>query len=96
MVMAVLIGLKTKLELKNHGPQNNKSFSIENQGAKFFVKVAQGDKGLMAVPLERIDAFEVANLYILQLQRLYPALKTAQDVLEMIRAMATTPKQGEQ
>jgi len=70
-VLAVLLGYKPECAYQNHGPQNNKGFRIENQGAKFFVNLMEKGKKLVAVPMEHIDAFYAANLLMHQLQKNY-------------------------
>lgn len=70
-VAAVLFGFQQKCEFKNHGPDNNKGFSIERQQGQFFVRVFT--KGAnVAVPMYAPDAYHVAVLVLRQLQALSP------------------------
>lgn len=71
MVAAVLLGFLPKCEFKNHGPDNNKGFSIERQQGQFFVRVFT--KGAnVAVPMYMPDAYHVTALVLRQLQALSP------------------------
>ena len=65
--LGVLFGYLPKFEGSSHGPKNDKFFSIENQGDKFFVKVGQGNKEnlkCVSVPMTLGDAFWVACLFV--------------------------------
>lgn len=84
-VLAVLIGASPGCEFKNHGPENNKGFSIENQGDKFFVRVF-GPGEVRAVPIPVEYAYAVASLVIRQLQLGAPWL-CGDGVLHLVRAI---------
>lgn len=65
--LGVLFGYLPKFEGNSHGPKNDKFFSIENQGDKFFVKVGQGSKEnlkCVSVPMTLGDAFWVACMFV--------------------------------
>ena len=65
--LGVLFGYLPKFEGNSHGPKNDKFFSIENQGDKFFVKVGQGSKEnlkCVSVPMTLGDAFWVACIFV--------------------------------
>jgi len=80
--LCVLVGYGPRAEFKNHGPANDKGFSIEHQGDKFFVRVWAKDQGVKAVPLSREDAFHVAGLFLRQLCLAAPWM-TAGDHLQV-------------
>lgn len=67
VTLCVLVGYLPKAEFKNHGPANDKGFSIEHQGDKLFVRVWARDQGVKAVPMSRDDAFYVVGLFLRQL-----------------------------
>lgn len=71
-VLAVLLGSSPSCEFKSHGPQKDKGFSMERQGAKVFIKVFAKDQGVKAVPVEASDVFYITTLFIRQLQKSMP------------------------
>lgn len=62
LFLCVLLGFRKSLECTAHGAQNEKSFSIENQGDKFFVKVRAGQR-TVAVPMTLGDSWWVGALF---------------------------------
>jgi len=63
---AVMLGFNKKCEFKNHGPENNKGFSLEDQGDKVFCRVFT--KGAShSVPISKEDRFHVGALMMRQL-----------------------------
>lgn len=75
VVAAVLLGVMTKCEFKNHGQDNSKGFSIERQeGGKVFIKVMAKDQGVKAVPVGPADVFYIASLVMRQLRKANPWL----------------------
>lgn len=92
-VTAVLMGLLPSCEYRNHGPDNNKGFSMQRQeGGKVFVRVFEGDKGAKAVPIEASDVFHVASLCLRQLMLNSPWLDTA-GILATLRATVAVTAQ---
>lgn len=88
-VTAVLMGLLPRCEYKNHGPDNNKGFSMERQdGGKVFVRVFEGEKGVKAVPVEAADVYHVAGLCMRQLMLNAPWLD-ATGILATLRTTVT-------
>mgnify|MGYP006274219855 CR=1 FL=1 len=73
-VAAVLLGYSDKVEFSSHGPQANKSFSVERQDQGFFVRVYQGGNSVRAVPMSATDAFQVALLLLRRIQAGQPGL----------------------
>lgn len=99
---AVLFGFLSKAEGKNHGEDNSKGFSIEDQGDKLFVRVFTKGHNIKAVPMFPEDAFYVAGLFMRQLKLNMPWM-TGAEILGMLqrvcasrRAASTTngPQQG--
>jgi hypothetical protein len=78
VVAAVLLGLVPACEFKNHGPANDKGFSMECQGDKVFVRVFAKGHGVRSVPIDAPDAFRVLALVLRQLRRQSPWLDGAQ------------------
>ena len=69
LVAAFLLGFSSsKLELKNHGPEANKSLTLEEQKGKLFVKVAQTGRAPVPVPVEPADVFAWGELCMVALQ----------------------------
>lgn len=84
VVCAVMVGLLARCEYRNHGPENDKGFSIERQQQNYFVRLwARGQN--FAVPMTADDGFYVATLLVRQVQKQHASLKTATDVLNMLR-----------
>lgn len=77
VVAAVLLGGLPRCEYKNHGPDHHKGFSLEDQGATFFVRVFAKDQPVRAVPMIPEEAFPVAALVLRQLQAATPGLEGA-------------------
>lgn len=69
LFLAVLLGYLPSFEGKAHGPANDKSFSIENQGRQFFVKVRHKDK-TVAVPVPLGDAWWLSTMFLKVLMKL--------------------------
>ncbi len=87
-VLGVLLSVKSKFEGTAHGVENDKGFSIEHQGDKFFGKIQQKNKGMRAVPITFADATEVAALVIGQLCK----VMRMSDVALMNLVMRMQPK----
>ncbi|MEE4377187.1 MAG: hypothetical protein V2J55_06690 [Candidatus Competibacteraceae bacterium] len=83
MVAAVLLGFRPKCEFTNHGDQNNKGFSIEDQGQHVFIRVFAKDQPVRAVPVTPEDAFRITTLLLRQLQSACPWL-TGGDLISLI------------
>lgn len=73
IVASVFLGFLPSCEFKNHGPENNKGFSIENQGGKLYTKVFAPET-VIGVPISPGDAFFVSQLIITQLCKQRPEL----------------------
>lgn len=86
IVTAVLLGFLPRCEFKNHGPQSDKGFSIEDQGDKLFIKIFAKETPVKAVPVTPEDAFEVAKLFMRQLRKNAPWL-SGQDVMNLIKTV---------
>lgn len=84
-VLAVLIGASQQCEFKNHGPENNKGFSIENQGDKFFVRVF-GPGEVRAVPMPFELAYAVTELVVRQMQMGTPWL-SGDGIVNLVRSI---------
>jgi len=84
-VLAVLAGYSQFCEFKNHGPANNKGFSMERQGEKVYVKVFEKSKPMIGVPIHPQDLFYVYSLVMKRVLDENPWLD-AMAVLQMVRA----------
>lgn len=87
VVAAVFLGFMPGCEFKNHGADNDKGFSMENQGARIFVRVFAKDQGVRAVPVEAADAYHVTALLMRQIRLCYPWLD-GQAVALMLKSLA--------
>lgn len=68
VVAGVLLGRIAKCEYGNHGPENDKGFSLENQDGKIFARVFAKGKSPCAVPIGPEDAYRVTALVVRQLR----------------------------
>lgn len=84
VVAGVLLGLIPRCEYKNHGPGNDKGFSIEDQGDKLFVRTWAKDHPARAVPMTPEDAYRIATLFLRQLGLNAPWM-SANDIIQTIR-----------
>lgn len=77
LLAAYLLGLGgKKLTLANHGPNTDKHFEAEDQGAHLFVKLRVTGKGPIAVPVQPADVFGWGELCLVALQLNRPSLST--------------------
>ncbi|MFA5700688.1 MAG: hypothetical protein WC913_05370 [Desulfuromonas sp.] len=88
VVTAVLFGMLPRCEYKNHGPDNSKGFSIEDQGDKLFVKVFAKGVKMKAVPVNPEDAFFVAQICLHQLKKNAPWLDASEIMMTLQRVVA--------
>ena len=84
VVAGVLLGLIPKCEYKNHGPNNDKGFSLEDQGRKIFIRTWAKDHPVRAVPVEPEDAYRIATLILRQMGLNAPWM-SASDIIQTIR-----------
>ena len=75
-VTAVLFGFLPRCDGKNHGEDNSKGFTLEDQGDKLFLRVFAKGHGVKAVPIFPEDAFYVAGLFLGQLMKNMPWLSS--------------------
>lgn len=89
VVAAVLLGILSECSFSNHGPANDKGFSIAWQADRqtFFVKVWQGKGNLRAVPMPREDAFYVAQIVTRAIQQGSPARLDTAGTIACLRAL---------
>lgn len=89
VVAGVLFGMIPSCEYKNHGEDNSKGFSIEDQGDKLFVKVFAKDQKVKAVPVTPEDAFYVAQIFLNQMKKNAPWLEAGEIMSTLQRVVAT-------
>lgn len=86
VVAAVLLGVKPECEFKNHGPNNDKGFSLKRQdGGKIFASVFAAGQPVKAVPIFAPDLMWVGALVLQQVQKNCPGLDSTA-VMGLIRA----------
>jgi len=85
-VLAVLSGHSRFCEFKNHGPSNNKGFSMERQGEKVYVTIFEKGKPLIGVPIHPNDMFYVYSLFMKRVSDENPWL----DPLSILSMVKTT------
>lgn len=97
LLYAVLRGYLTHFEATAHGEANDKSFRIENQGHKFFVKVAQKGRPMVALPVEPPDAamltLAVGNALV-KSQPVLASIEGLDNVVEPMTRMLTSSQAG--
>lgn len=88
VVAAVLLGILPECSFSNHGPANDKGFSIAWQADRqtFFVKIWQGKGNLRAVPMPREDGFYVAQIVLRAIQQGSPARLDTAGTIATLRA----------
>ena len=93
---AVLFGFLPRCEYKNHGEDNSKGFSIEDQGDKLFVKVFAKGHAIKAVPVTPEDAFYVAQIFLGQMKKNAPWLTAGEILMSLQKVVAArkAPRQG--
>lgn len=69
LFIAVLYGFAPSLKFDNHGPANNKGFSIEFQNDKFFVNMFEKGKTVHYAPVPLITAMHIGNFALVQYAR---------------------------
>jgi len=87
LLYAVLRGFLVRFEANAHGQSNDKSFSIENQGSKFFVKVVQKGRSIVAIPVELPDALALASMLVKSIVAAEPHLGGVAGVDALINPM---------
>ena len=97
LLYAVLRGYLTHFEATAHGEANDKSFRIENQGHKFFVKVSQKGRPMVALPVEPPDAamltLAVGNALV-KSQPVLASIEGLDNVVEPMTRMLTSSQAG--
>lgn len=87
-VAAVLLGISDQCEYSNHGPDNNKGFSIawQSERSSFFISMWQGKGNSRAVPMGREDAFYAAQVLICAIQKASSAALDVGGIMMMLKA----------
>lgn len=91
---AFLLGFAgTSLQFTNHGPNRNKSLTVEDQGDKLFVRIAEAGSAPVAVPVEPRDVFAWGELCLVALHLNKPSLTTDAHLalLRRLGRMTVTP-----
>ncbi len=91
-VISVFLGLKQSYEVKSHGPEKDKQFSIELQSkGTFYMKVGQLQKGLYGVPVPFEGAMKVLPLFLKQVQLNRPWM-TCGEIMQMAKDVSASIK----
>lgn len=94
LVFGVLYGFINSITLSGHGANNEKTFSVENQGPKFFMslKVSGGANKeggrVIAVPVLPKDSFQVMSMLLRQIQANNPGIPP-DALIALIRRVCT-------
>jgi hypothetical protein len=91
VVTAVLFGWLPRCEYKNHGEDNSKGFSLEDQGDKLFMRVFARGRQVKAVPIPPEDAFYLAQLFLGQMKKNAPGLSGG-EILTTLRQVLAARK----
>lgn len=97
LLYAVLRGYLTHFEATAHGEANDKSFFIENQGHKFYVKVAQKGRPMVALPVEPPDAAMLTLALgdaLVKSQPVLASIEGLDKVVEPMTRMLTSSQAG--
>lgn len=97
LVVCGLLGLLDRpIQIKNHGPERNKSLHIEDQGANLYVKVMQWARTI-ALPVDHADAHAWNSIVLEALQRNAPAVGDylQLQLLHTVAAMVNRTKPNE-
>ncbi|MDY0269939.1 hypothetical protein [Trichloromonas sp.] len=88
---AVLFGWLPRCEYRNHGEDNSKGFSLEDQGDKLFMRVFARGRQVKAVPIPPEDAFYLAQLFLGQMKKNAPGLSGG-EILTTLRQVVVARK----
>jgi len=91
VVTAVLFGWLPRCEYKNHGEDNSKGFSLEDQGDKLFMRVFARGRQMKAVPIPPEDAFYLAQLFLDRMKKNAPGLSGG-EILTTLRQVLVARK----
>lgn len=83
LLASVLFGWTNNVTFSNHGPSNDKEFSIEDQGSHFFVKLRMGKK-VLALPIGGDELFALSALILKVLGKNAPHLQS-QTILQIVK-----------
>lgn len=93
LVAAFLLGYAgEKLSLQNHGPNADKSLFLEDQGNKFFCRLAEAGS-IVPVPIDSLDAFRCAEIALAALHLNRPTCPPEMQ-LAMLRRLGSMHQAG--
>jgi hypothetical protein len=93
LFIAVLMGFLDSLKFGNHGPDNDKSLEVADQGGHLFIKLRQGVR-LIAIQVGAEEVFSLTTLALNTIARNTPDLDS-HTILEVIQRVAVmTRKRG--
>lgn len=84
-IAAVFLGMMPTAEFSNHGPENDKGFTIENQSQHMFVQVRAKGKSYDC-RVTPADAFYVSALIMRVLHRAMPQAGSVADIAALLRS----------
>lgn len=87
LLFAVLRGFLSRFEATAHGQANDKSFSIENQQSKFYVKVVQKGRPMVTLPVEPGDAALLVMMLGEAIVQYKPMLADLQGVDRLVKPL---------
>lgn len=90
---AVLFGWLPRCEYKNHGEDNSKGFSLEDQGDKLFMRVFARGRQVKAVPIPPEDAFYLAQLFLGQMKKNAPGLSGGEILMTLRQVLAARKRE---
>lgn len=88
LVYGVFIGLLGELRLVGHGKSNNKSLSIKDQDAGYYLTMQMGKDQSFAIPATAKDTYRIMAMLLEQMKANSPGLTTADIHMLMKRTCA--------
>lgn len=96
LVLAVFLGMSERFEGKGHGQNNEKWFTLEKQGDKFYLSVNSKGAQTKGVPIMAGDAYPITTMLMKQMIKNDPFL-TSEALFRLVKIQAemasTAPRQ---
>lgn len=67
ILYGVLVGWRNSVKFDAHGTAHDKTFEIERQKDKFFIKISAKGQALRAIPVGSMDIYPIMNLVLSQI-----------------------------
>jgi hypothetical protein len=84
LLLGVMTGKLAKLDASGHGEGNTKYFSVEDQGANWYLKMGIKDGLNGALPLLAEDCYRLIPMILAAMRRNDPVLESNKDVYDIV------------